>query len=255
MNLNYLTFFQEGMFKTNHIIYLIICIAIIVGFLVINKKYNISFEKNVTFLVIMCVLNEVCKICINLVDTGIKEGLEAGGYFEPRHLPFQLCSFQMFLFISLKYFIKNEETKSKVLCFMMPCLMIGASISLFIPTDGTSLTDLQVYRYFIYHACLIAFGIYLVVFKLININLKVYLRNLKYLSTYAIVCIWINSMFHYANVNFMFLRRPPMEGLPILNLDNGYPVYLITILSLGVIGLTLVHIPFLIVNKVRKTDK
>lgn len=249
-----LTFFQEGIFKTNHLIYLFLSLIIILLYLFVNRKYSISIEKNITFLLVICIINELVKIYVNMIDTNIVTGLEAGGYYNPRYLPFQLCSFQMFLFLALKCFVKNAETKQKILCFMMPCLMIGASISLFIPTDGTSLTDIQVYRYYIYHAFLIAFGIYLVVFKKVKITFKVYLRNLLYLASYALICIWINSFLSYANVNFMFLRRPPIEGLPILNLNHGYFIYLITILSLGVIILTLVHVPFLIYNQIKNRE-
>lgn len=249
--MNILSFFQEGLFKSNHIIWLLLCFAIVISFILINKKYKFSLETNVTILVCVCIINEACKLCVNLIDTGVTTGLSAGGYYDPRHLPLQLCSLQMFLFFALKFFVKKEETKEKILGFMVPSLMIGASISLFIPTDGTTFADIYVWRYFLYHAAIIAFGVYLVVFKQVKITGKVYLRNVVYLFIYFVICLWINGILNYANTNFLFTRRPPMDGLPLLNLDHGYRVYLITLVSIALIVLALVHLPFIIVNRVK----
>ena len=55
------------------------------------------------------------------------------------------------------------------------------------------------------------------------------------------------------NTNFFFVVRPPVKGLPLLNLNHGWFVYFITLLCLGFIGITLVHLPFLI--KEHKTLK
>lgn len=254
MNFTMLSFFQEGLFKTNHILYLILSLIIVVTFLVLNKIKHFTLEQNLNYMVAIAIVNEITKILFNLVDTGVTTGLGAGGYLEPRDLPFQLCAFQLFLIIALKFIVKKDSTKDKILCFMVPTMMIGASISLFIPTDGTSITDPIVYRYFIYHASLIAFGIYIVAFKLVRIDFSVYLRNLLFLSLYFILCLWVNSALSYANTNFLFLRRPPMEGLPILNLNNGYQVYLLTILCLGLLGMTLIHLPFIIINRKSKCE-
>lgn len=37
-----------------------------------------------------------------------------------------------------------------------------------------------------------------------------------------------------------------MEGLPILNLDNGWYVYFLTLAAIGVSFVTLFHLPFII---------
>ena len=63
----------------------------------------------------------------------------------------------------------------------------------------------------------------------------------------AFICMWINSFLSIAadvedafrRANFMYLTRPPMSGLPLLNLDNGWGVYFLTLIALvvGLVGL------------------
>ena len=45
---------------------------------------------------------------------------------------------------------------------------------------------------------------------------------------------------------FFYSTVPPLEGLPILNLENGWPMYIISILVVGIFSVTLVHLPFFI---------
>ena len=39
--MNILSFFQEGLFKSNHIIWLLLCFAIVISFILINKNINL----------------------------------------------------------------------------------------------------------------------------------------------------------------------------------------------------------------------
>jgi hypothetical protein len=43
--------------------------------------------------------------------------------------------------------------------------------------------------------------------------------------------------------------KPPMEGLPLLNLNHGWFVYFFTIVLLGLVLITLIHLPFMIKNR------
>ena len=56
----------------------------------------------------------------------------------------------------------------------------------------------------------------------------------------------MNSILQAYNTNFLFLRKPPMDNLPILNLNNGYLVYVITLAIIAVLLLTIVHLPFML---------
>lgn len=239
-------FFQEGLFKTNHLLYLFLSLLIVIGYIAANRKWKLSLDQNVTILVCVVVVNEILKLFINMDIT------EQGGYYKVQNLPFHLCSLQVFLFIALKYFIRKESTRDTVLCFMFPSLCIGAVMGILIPSDGTSLTSLQVHRFFIYHAMLIGFGVYLIMFRQVQITFKVLLRNLKIVFALAFLAIWLNSMLQYAGANFLYLARPPIEGLPFLTLDHGYWVYLahLTVLALALV--ILVHLPFMMITSRNK---
>lgn len=51
--------------------------------------------------------------------------------------------------------------------------------------------------------------------------------------------------FHICSI-LLFIVRPPLEGLPFLNLNHGYYIYLFRVIMLGVIGLSLFHLPFIV---------
>ena len=58
--------------------------------------------------------------------------------------------------------------------------------------------------------------------------------------------LYMNSILAVYDTNFMFIVRPPLEGLPFLNLNHGYYIYLFRVIMLGVIGLSLFHLPFIV---------
>ena len=218
------------MFGTTHFIWLGISIVIIVALLFIQKKFNLSFETVLTIMLTMSICSEVTKILCNMEPA---PGGRTGLVLDPGDLPFHLCSIQIFFMFAVKY-IKNEKFREKMIGFMIPTMILGATIALFIPTVGTEFTVVQVYQYFIYHAFLIFFSIYCLKQKFVNWSWGVYLRNIKYLGVIALVVTWINSALSgvLPRVNFMYLVRPPMENLPILNLDNGWTVYFLTLIGL-----------------------
>lgn len=218
------------MFEATHFIWLGISLVIIFGLLFIQKKYNLNFETILTIMLVMSVCSEVTKILCNMIDSPKGNG---GMILDPGDLPFHLCSIQILFMFALKY-IKNEEMKEKLLAFMIPSMILGATIALFVPTVGTEFDVVQVYQYFIYHAFLIFFAIYGLKERLVTWNWKVYFRNIKYLGVIALVVTWINSALSgvLPRVNFMYLVYPPMEGLPLLNLDNGWAVYFLTLVGL-----------------------
>lgn len=218
------------MFGVTHFIWLGISLVIVIGLLFIQKKFNLSFDVVLTIMLVMSVCSEVTKILCNMEPA--PDG-RTGLILDPGDLPFHLCSIQILFMFSLKY-IKNEETKEKLLGFMIPSMILGATIALFVPTVGTEFTVVQVYQYFIYHAFLIFFAIYGLRERLVTWSWGVYLRNLKYLGIIALIVTWINSALSgvLPRVNFMYLVRPPMEGLPLLNLNNGWAVYFLTLVGL-----------------------
>ena len=233
------------MFTLNHFIWLGISIIMIVGMLMLVKYRNISFDTILTIMFITCVLSEVIKTGANMIE------IEGGGrVLDPGDLPLHLCSIQIFFIFALKFCIKKTETKEKLIAFMIPTMLLGGVIALFVPTVGVRFNKLQVYQFFGFHAMIVFFAIYLIREKTVKYTWKVYGRNMGYLGIMAMCVTWINSILSigYEKVNFMYLVRPPMSGLPLLNLDNGWWVYFFTLVSIVLIVMTIFHIVMILIN-------
>ena len=86
----------------------------------------------------------------------------------------------------------------------------------------------------------------------VDLSFRVYITNLKLLLLLVIMAFLMNSVLMEYNTNFMFLRKPPMEGLPILNLDNGWYVYFISVAFVACLLLFIVHLPFVIKSAVKR---
>lgn len=238
------------MFELTHFIWLGIAICIIVGMLLFTKYKKLSFNTVLTIIFIISILSEVIKILNNM-----NEGYKNGRFLDPGSLPFHLCSIQIFFIVAIKLFKIKESTKEKLLGFMFPTMLLGGVLALLIPTCGTEFNKVQVYQYFIFHSFIIFFGIYIIRYKLVTVNFKVFERNICYLLIMALCVTWINSFLSFDNVNFMYLCRPPMDNLPILNLDHGWYVYFAHLLTISIIAMFLIHLPFIIKNDFKKKGK
>lgn len=232
------------MFELNHLLWLLISTFVITFHILINIKYKPSFKANLTALFIVAVISEITKILINMESLVGDTFDTSGTYLNHESLPFHLCAMQIFFITALMFFVKNESTKSKILGFMVPTMLMGAALALFIPTNGTDFTDVQVYQYFIFHSYLIAFAVYLLYSKNVVITFKVMFRNIAYLLGLGVICIYINGMFSFAATNFMFISRPPMENLPFLNLNQGWYMYFAKLLIILMVLMVSFHLPF-----------
>ena len=54
------------------------------------------------------------------------------------------------------------------------------------------------------------------------------------------------------DTNFLYVVRPPADGLPLLNLDNGWYAYFGALVLCGFVGITAVHLPFVIKEMIIK---
>lgn len=242
------------MFTTEHFIWLAICAVIFVGMFFIYRRLNLSFDTVINIMLVISVASEVTKILCNMMEAPHPDG---GMILDPGDLPFHLCSIQIFLLFILKFILKTESSREKMLAFMCPTMIIGAIMALFIPTVGVSFSVVQVYQYFIFHSFLIFFAAYILKEKLVRWTLVSYFRNLAYLGMFALLCMWINSALSgvLPRVNFMYLVRPPMKGLPILNLDNGWAVYIITLISLALVLVGIFHLAVTLPPYLRARNK
>lgn len=68
----------------------------------------------------------------------------------------------------------------------------------------------------------------------------------------AFLMLYVNGALSAYDTNFFYLTRPPMENLPVLNLDKGWYVYLLRLVSLGAVLISLFHLPFILASERRK---
>jgi hypothetical integral membrane protein (TIGR02206 family) len=181
---------------------------------------------------------------------------EFGGFvLKQENLPFHLCSIMIYFTVFLR-FIKNEKIVAKIKSFMVPAMFIGAAMALLIPTSGTNPADIRVWEYMVAHGVLVFYGLYLVAIEKVDLGLKAYFSNLQLLLATAIFAFMMNSILVDGNANFFFLRKPPMDGLPILNLDHGWFVYIISLSIVACVLILLIQLPFIIKEqKAKKKDK
>ncbi len=231
------------MFTVNHFIWLAACaLAIVLGLREAEKR-KISVKTAGMCMSSICLLSETCKMMTHMLPS------PEGGYaLDPQALPFHLCSMQLFVVFYIT-FGKDSPTKQKVISFFTPAALLGGIMAMLIPTDGVDFLDIQPYQGFVYHAGLVWMAAYLLRTKQVDMGCRTYVRNLAILLVVAILMIYVNGAFYAYGTNFMFLTRPPMEGLPLLNLDHGWYVYILNLAALAVTLLTLVHLPWMLAER------
>lgn len=254
-------------FGRNHLFLIVTCIVLIVGLSILIAKSKIKFSTLINIMLVLWIFSETTKLVGNLeyllsdgstieiIKYQAKEGISIVRAFYPRtELPFHLCSIQP-LFILVIKFTKNEKLRDTLLKFIFPTATLGAVIAILVGTVGGDFSDPHVYEYFIFHAALTIFAISIVTKKQINITWKSHIQTLLIILVMFVGSIWVNSILSDTGspsdayyTNFFYSMKPPLEGLPILNLNNGWFVYFFTILGIGVTAITLLQLPFIIKN-------
>ena len=99
---------------------------------------------------------------------------------------------------------------------------------------------------------LVFYGIYLAVREKVDLSFKAYRNNLKMLLGVTLLAFLMNSVLEQYETNFLFLRVPPMDNLPLLNLHNGWGVYFLTLAAIACTLLLLIHLPFIVSDTLRR---
>ena len=240
------------MFSTAHLIWLgCIFAAIAIGYIV-AKKLRPSHDRVHLIVTCLLIITHIIYMAVSMREVDSEFG---GFVLKQENLPFHLCSIMIYFTVFLR-FIKNEKIVAKIKSFMVPAMFIGAAMALLIPTSGTNPTDIRVWEYMVAHGVLVFYGLYLVAIEKVDLGLKAYFSNLQLLLATAIFAFMMNSILVDGNANFFFLRKPPMDGLPILNLDHGWFVYIISLSIVACTLIFLIHLPFIIKEqKAKKKDK
>ena len=240
------------MFTTSHFIWLGAIAVLIAIALIALKKLNISHRAVGKAVMILLIILKIFHLSLSMKES------QFGGYvLNQTQLSFHLCSIMIYTVIFTNM-IKNEKVIATLKSFMVPCLFIGAAMALLIPTEGSDPTVPRVWQYMLIHGVLVFYGIYLAAVEKVDLSFKTYLNNLKLLLGVTLVAFLMNSVLEQYKTNFLFLRVPPMDNLPLLNLNNGWYVYFLTLAAVACILVLLVQLPFMILsarNKKRsKTD-
>lgn len=245
---------MNGLFGTKHIIILIVSLVfVVVGFL-LSRKFK--FDTIIKIMFGIGIVSEIIKVFYFVIINTDKFG--GYGYLPKTDLPFHLCSIQI-IFLIILILSKNEKIRRYLLSFMMPSCLLGGFFALLIATDssrnGLWIISLQ---YFGYHAALMIFALHLLTSKEMNWKFKDYLNCLLMLAICGISSIYLNGILHDGSagqtVNFMYTVGPPQNGLPYLNLNQGWLMYIIKygILAVGLITLCYIE-P--IINKIRGKEE
>lgn len=234
------------MFTPNHVIWLGLCaLGIVLGLAAAEKK-NISAKTAGTVMCAISVFSESCKMMTHMLPSP-----QGGFALDPNALPFHLCSMQIFIVFFIT-FAKPSPLREKVVSFSVPAALLGGIMAMLIPTDGVDFRDPLAYQCFIFHAGLVWLALYFIRTKQVDMGRKAYGRNLLILLGLAGLMIYVNGALFAYGTNFMFLTRPPMEGLPILNLDHGWYGYFLSLAALAVVLMTLAHLPFMLSERKEK---
>ena len=234
------------MFTPNHVIWLGLCaLGIALGLAAAEKKHT-SPKTAGTVMCVISVFSESCKMMTHMLPSPL------GGFaLDPKALPFHLCSMQIFIVFFIT-FAKPSPLRDKVISFSVPAALLGGIMAMLIPTDGVDFRDPLAYQCFIFHAGLVWLALYFIRTRQVDMGRKAYGRNLLILLGLAGLMIYVNGALFAYGTNFMFLTRPPMEGLPILNLDHGWYGYFLSLAALAVVLMTLAHLPFMLSERKEK---
>ncbi len=229
---------MHGLFGTKHIILILISFAAIALCAWYFKRQRL--EKVYKLVLYTGIVSEFIKVFYYIIQNEDTHH----GVLPKSDLPFHLCSIQIIL-IAVVVYSKSESLKRLILSFMMPSCLVGGIAAILIATEssrnGMYILSLQ---YFGYHAVISAFAIALLTSKELSLSFKDYLNCLKLLIPLTFFSIYINSIIYDGTekINFMYVVSPPQEGLPYLNEDHGWLVYIIHYAFLIVFAITLCYI-------------
>lgn len=238
------------MFSTEHFIWIGLCITFVGIMLGFSLRKNIPLKTSGLIMTVICAVSEICKIMSDMIESP-----NGGMALDPLSLPFHLCSLMLFgvLFIT---FGKNSAIKQYIIDFIAVLGTAGSICAILIPTNGTDFGTIWAYQCFVYHAGLLWFSLYLICSGKARLGLKAFGRNTCIMLFLTLTMLYVNGALSVYGTNFMYLVRPPMENLPYLNLDHGWYAYFLRLLGLGILLLTLFHIPFILHEfKIKKQKK
>lgn len=234
------------MFTAEHFIWIGLCAGFITIMCIVSAKRRMSLKCAGYIMTAICLLSESSKMMSNMVES-------AGGgmHLDPLALPFHLCSLMIFI-IAFITFGRECRAKRALINFIAVMGTLGGFCAIMIPTNGTDFTTPDAYQCFVYHAGLMWFSIYLILSGEARLGSpKTFAENWGLLIALALIMLYVNGALSVYDTNFFYLTRPPMDALPYLNLEKGWYVYFLRLLTLGTALIALFHLPFILKESIR----
>ena len=227
------------MFTANHFVWLGALGVLIALALMAAKKLKVTDRAVGRAVMILLIVLKIFHLSLSMKESPF------GGYvINQTQLSFHLCSIMIYTVIFTNM-IKNKKVVDTLKSFMVPCLFIGAAMALLIPTEGTDPAVPRVWQYMLIHGVLVFYGIYLAAVEKVDLSFRAYFNNLKLLLSVTLLASLMNSVLEPYKTNFLFLRVPPMDNLPLLNLNHGWYVYFLTLTAVACTLMLLVQLPFM----------
>ena len=248
------------MFSIQHIIWLAICI---VGIVLVSRwllAKHVPLEKFLNVACVLAALSEIIKIFANIQMVPSADGSAMHMFMEWRHLPFHLCSIQIFLIFYVR-FAESKRNREAILAFMYPTCIVGAIAALALPSIFTNgITPQQAfthpigYQFFIYHSMLVILGIYIACSGEVDLQFKHLWSTLAIFYAVGLASLYVNSAFAYPTYsgttllsventpNFFFTFRTPIN-LALTEIWQWY-VYIAILAVVAFLVITAFFLPF-----------
>ena len=236
---------MHTLFGTKHIILIIVSFVLIGVLYMLSRRFDLAKICKILFGVGIC--SETVKVFYYIITNENKTGgygQTFGGYLPKTDLPFHLCSIQI-LFIAILVFSQNERLKRFIMSFMIPSCLFGGIAAILIATDSSrNGSPIITAQYFLYHVAITVFAIYLLTSREFKVTIKDYVNSLKFVGMIMFFALYINSALYdgVANVNFMYVVSPPQSGLPFLNENHGWLVYIVHYAFTVLFAITLCYV-------------
>jgi hypothetical protein len=105
-------------------------------------------------------------------------------------------------------------------------------------------------QYFLYHVAIVVLALNICTRKEQKLELSDYFNCLKFLVILMFAAVYINSIVDDGSgkINFMYVASPPQSGLPFLNENHGWLVYIAHYAGLILLCVTLCYLKPIIVG-------
>lgn len=229
---------KNTLFDNFHIIYIITSLFLTVLILFLLNKFIKKREHKNIILIILGALTffiHISELWVFFLSK--KEAIVADNIL----FPIYFCNLSMILLL-ITSLIRNKQGKVFNLLAITTsyAAIFGSIISLFYPEFYTYETGFSyhIFKSFLSHSVMLLGALYLLTNDYFKIERKNAITFTKGLSIFLIDGIIVNLIFYIAKLdtpNSMYLLKPPIEGLWIL---NAYVIAILFILVIYLVGLS-----------------